>query len=69
MKAMGYGLWAVGSEVRYARTLSSVCASSSAGLTGNHKKDGQLWQTNEKELHLVLATAYSLQPTPWWPSR
>jgi hypothetical protein len=69
MKAIGHGLWAVGSEARYVRMLSSGCASVSAQGISNHKKIAPRWQTNEKTLHLVLATAYSLQPIAWWSSR
>ena len=69
MKAKGYGLWAIGSDARYARVLSSGCASASAGFSGNDKTIGPLWHSNEKTLHLVLATAYSLQPAAWRSSR
>ena len=66
MRTVDYRLWPVGSEARYVRMLSSGCASVSAqGLNGN-RKIAPLWQTNEKTLHLGLATAYSLQPIAWW---
>jgi hypothetical protein len=66
-KAVGYGLWAVGSEARYVRILSSRSFVVTAKKFG-HEQIVPLWKT-EKTLRLILATAYSLQPTAWRSSR
>jgi hypothetical protein len=63
MKAVVSRLWAVGSEARYVRALSSVCGSASADAMTNKSKIVSPWQKSQGALR--LATAYSLQPTAW----
>jgi hypothetical protein len=69
MTALGYRLWTVGSETRYVRVIGSYASVVSADQIAQAPRRVPIWQTNEKTLHLVLATAYGLQPTAWWSSQ
>jgi hypothetical protein len=65
MKLTHDGLWVLGSDLRYARHLSSRSASVTAIDTRGRQVTRPRWSRNDQTLQLTLSTALNLQPRVW----